>query len=469
MLNKNDPLIGAVQQVMQQSNAEREATRIVNERFGIESRKSLPHEYQAQWNAEYQQVLSESADLAALAPPHHKVTKKDVLVGRGVLEKHPTKPGKHILAKEEEQIDELSRGTLERYVNKAGDQAGRAAVKGALGDKEAQKTFKKRLKGASLIAQKERRGAIKEEETYKEMLNKAAKDTSMMPAAASKVNLSGGGSAKVVPGNTPKNTTSSVVNAAGGPPRGSKFGELPGTNRQLTAQAKARQGFGAPAGGNYQSAQTKAAPALDPTQKTVAQSQAPMRQAQNRLDLQKSVQAGRVGDPGKQNFIQNARAQAQREKAAGVDGTKRLPGPENQKAERQAALSASAAERKAMQGRPQTLSPGATNAAPPAPATPRAKPEPIKVSDTEVMNSPEYKNALKSVGGNRAAKNIQVGQRVAGLGRFNAGDTITSRTRTQLAAKKNVGRELEENRRISFVKNLAEMIKDLRKKKTNGT
>lgn len=93
MLNKKDPLIAAVQQVMQQSNAEREATRIVNERFGIESRKSLPHEYQAQWNAEYQQVLSEAAEGSIPKTPKEKalakkyghpgrITRGDVIAGR---------------------------------------------------------------------------------------------------------------------------------------------------------------------------------------------------------------------------------------------------------------------------------------------------------------------------------------------------------------------------------------------------
>lgn len=38
----------------------------------------------------------------------------------------------------------------------------------------------------------------------------------------------------------------------------------PANNTQLTAQAIARKGFGAPAGGNYKAAQTPVAPALDP-------------------------------------------------------------------------------------------------------------------------------------------------------------------------------------------------------------
>ena len=69
----------------------------------------------------------EGKSLAALAPPRDKVTHKDVLVGRGVLKKHPQDPNKHVVAKEEaEQVDELSKGTLGSYVKKA---SGRVADK----------------------------------------------------------------------------------------------------------------------------------------------------------------------------------------------------------------------------------------------------------------------------------------------------------------------------------------------------
>ena len=69
----------------------------------------------------------EGKSLAALAPPRDKVTHKDVLVGRGVLKKHPQDPDKHVVAKEEaEQVDELSKGTLGSYVKKA---SGRVADK----------------------------------------------------------------------------------------------------------------------------------------------------------------------------------------------------------------------------------------------------------------------------------------------------------------------------------------------------
>lgn len=194
--------------------------------------------------------------------------------------------------------------------------------------------------------------------------------------------------------------------------------------------------------GTRAAAGPKAAPALDPTRNVSLDQPAtksPMAAALNRQDLAKSVQAGRVGDPGKQNFIQNARAQKEREKAAGGDGSKYLPfSPAVQQAVK---------DNQPQPGRPQTLSPGANppvvskNMGGGAGDYRRAQASPIKVSDTEVMNDPKFKKALTSVGGTQAAKKIQTGERVAGLGRMNKGDTIMSRVRTDIAARKNVGRE----------------------------
>jgi hypothetical protein len=53
-------------------------------------------------------------ELAALAPPKDKVTKKDILVGRGVLKKHPTDPNKHVLAKEDAVIEAAKAKLAER-------------------------------------------------------------------------------------------------------------------------------------------------------------------------------------------------------------------------------------------------------------------------------------------------------------------------------------------------------------------
>jgi hypothetical protein len=79
----------------------------------------------------------ESKSLAALAPPRDKVTHKDVLVGRGVLKKHPQDPDKHVVAKEEaEQVDELkgikAPGEREKYVNKAKASVGGKIMKAGL-------------------------------------------------------------------------------------------------------------------------------------------------------------------------------------------------------------------------------------------------------------------------------------------------------------------------------------------------
>ena len=63
MLNKNDPLIGAVQEVMKKNQAERDAVKLVNEKFGIQDRKVLPHERQHEWDAAYKSVLTEGINV----------------------------------------------------------------------------------------------------------------------------------------------------------------------------------------------------------------------------------------------------------------------------------------------------------------------------------------------------------------------------------------------------------------------
>jgi hypothetical protein len=59
MLNNKDPLIAAVQKVMQDSYAERNAVKVVNEKFGVVDRRVLPHERQGEWDAAYKAVLTE--------------------------------------------------------------------------------------------------------------------------------------------------------------------------------------------------------------------------------------------------------------------------------------------------------------------------------------------------------------------------------------------------------------------------
>jgi hypothetical protein len=59
MLNKNDPLVGAIQDVMRKNQAERDAVKAVNEKFGVHDRRVLPREKQGEWDAAYKSVLTE--------------------------------------------------------------------------------------------------------------------------------------------------------------------------------------------------------------------------------------------------------------------------------------------------------------------------------------------------------------------------------------------------------------------------
>lgn len=63
MINKNDPLIAAVQQVMQNNQAERDAVNLVNEKLGVVDRRALPRERQGEWDSAYQSLLKESDDM----------------------------------------------------------------------------------------------------------------------------------------------------------------------------------------------------------------------------------------------------------------------------------------------------------------------------------------------------------------------------------------------------------------------
>jgi hypothetical protein len=575
MLNKNDPLIGAVQEVMKRNQTEREAAKIVNEKFGIEDRKALPHEKQGAWDAAYKQVLAEATDpsnysnkqkrFAATAGNPRKIDSADLAHVR----KHG---GKHI---EEEQLEEKkmsdaqmkkreeivksmkkgASGFKKRYGERAKDvmyatatkqamnEAGGAAggmvdyyQKKAKQDAAQKKTVDAKAPGMggpnynpnkSLNAKAPGMGGPNYNPNKSlnakapgmggpnyvpnKGIDKAAPKPKVKPVASAPKAAAPKAKAPKARVKTEKEPSSFQRREArqrvlsgkeGVGPEANRLRKISGVKLGVTVKQPARKslkeqiadiiaqrideivvnpnndtpagraykqtlqkkGAGAPlqagqkwnapnrsmgsdptntAKGTRVAAGPKAAPALDPTRNASLDQPAtksPMAAALNRQDLAKSVKAGRVGDPGKQNFIQNARAQKEREKAAGGDGTKYLPVPPNvQKAVK---------DNQPVPGRPQTLSPGAN---PPAVSKNmsggggdyrKAQASPIKVSDTEVMNDPKFKKALSDVGGTQAAKKVQIGQRVAGLGRMNKGDTIMSRVRTDIAARKNVGREL---------------------------
>jgi len=71
MFKKADPLVDSVKIVMEQNSIRREVERLVNEEFGVTSRKGLPHELYA----EYDSVLKEATE-AALSGPLNEVSKE---------------------------------------------------------------------------------------------------------------------------------------------------------------------------------------------------------------------------------------------------------------------------------------------------------------------------------------------------------------------------------------------------------
>ena len=82
MLNKNDPLVGAIQDVMRKNQAERDAVKAVNEKFGVQDRRVLPREKQSEWDAAYKSVLTEGLHpnqqkLDVHEPEKDKLTKQD--------------------------------------------------------------------------------------------------------------------------------------------------------------------------------------------------------------------------------------------------------------------------------------------------------------------------------------------------------------------------------------------------------
>jgi len=208
MLNKNDPLIGAVQEVMKRNQAERDAARVVNEYFGIEDRKALPHEHQATWDVAYKTVLTEGVealdeDIKPYKPTAgsddpgykrlmrqaHKAARSDMpqrefakeYTGMGKHRKtiantplkhvhrlKVDKDGKAFLPMEESQsLDELRNFKNEKdvlkYVEKAREQIGKmnAYDTSPEGD-EKMKTGAKRTRGLQMIIRKAKK-SMKEE------------------------------------------------------------------------------------------------------------------------------------------------------------------------------------------------------------------------------------------------------------------------------------------------------------------
>ena len=62
------------------------------------------------------------------------------------------------------------------------------------------------------------------------------------------------------------------------------------------------------------------------------------------------------------------------------------------------------------------------------------------------MNAPQYKQAVKAVGGPEAAKKIQPGTDVTGVGKVEKGETIWSKVKSQLEKQPVKGFEMGANK-----------------------
>jgi hypothetical protein len=60
MFNRKDPLVDSVKQVMDENRVRRDVEKLVNEAFGVTSRKGLPHELHAAYDA----TLTEATEIA---------------------------------------------------------------------------------------------------------------------------------------------------------------------------------------------------------------------------------------------------------------------------------------------------------------------------------------------------------------------------------------------------------------------
>jgi hypothetical protein len=151
---KKDPLVDSVKKVMEQNQREREAAAAVNDAFGIQDRKALPHEMQVEWDSVYNEVLSEgvealdevskklaakyikkaSASATKLASDSERHYQKTATTSGDEHNDHVEKSGKadwkvstrlkgirratDRLVKEEEQLDEISSKLASSYIKK---------------------------------------------------------------------------------------------------------------------------------------------------------------------------------------------------------------------------------------------------------------------------------------------------------------------------------------------------------------
>lgn len=192
MINKKDPLIAAVQKVMQSNQSERDAVKLVNEKFGVTSRKALPHNRQAEWDAAYKSMLNEG-----LSPAQKKhmdvdndndIDSKDLKMKRMGMEEDVTSPSDMNIKKP----DYAPAGTTPEYAKPTTQTVNRAektsmpagTVKESVMKKVMQKLEEKKLTSAEKSKREEIASAMEKKNPGMPMSKKMAIATAAAKKAA---------------------------------------------------------------------------------------------------------------------------------------------------------------------------------------------------------------------------------------------------------------------------------------------
>lgn len=137
MLNKKDPLVDAVKQVIANNEKERNAVKSVNEAFGIQSKRQLPHEkhaaYDAALNKAIKGELTEAVKEELVGKQHKidanknkRIDSHDFKLLRAKKEK---KPEEHGVEKEREMAAKGKKMYENQKINEIGDTpAGKKAI-----------------------------------------------------------------------------------------------------------------------------------------------------------------------------------------------------------------------------------------------------------------------------------------------------------------------------------------------------
>jgi hypothetical protein len=197
MFNKNDPLIGAVTGVMKENDLRRRVEANLCEELGIYSRKVLPREHQANYDALLEQRLTEALHpnqqkLDVHEPEKDKLTKHDFKMLRSgkkskemteaelaAPETGPRKTSGSNQTVAEEQVDEVLEKAKDKmkYLEKA---AGQVQDYNPYKDRSGKgaKKVEKRVKGVQMLDRKiKNKGMGSMDEAHEEQIDEVSKKT----------------------------------------------------------------------------------------------------------------------------------------------------------------------------------------------------------------------------------------------------------------------------------------------------